>query len=129
MPKMNLSHFEAAFLFSLFTSVVLGVVTKRDRPRPAALRRCTRSAVFCGAVRHRLADVPGPRLTLASVGDVDGRLSRIPGRNHFQEAVALIIAGDYGRGLADPAAVQLSFRFLSPSARKTPGPSTQDRRS
>jgi hypothetical protein len=34
MPKMNLSHFEAAFLFSLFTSVVLGVVTKRnDRDR------------------------------------------------------------------------------------------------
>jgi len=32
--KMNLSHFEAAFLFSLFTSVVLGVVTKRtDRDR------------------------------------------------------------------------------------------------
>ena len=30
MPKMNLSHFEAAFLFALFTSVVLGVVTKRD---------------------------------------------------------------------------------------------------
>ena len=30
MPKMNLSHFEAAFLFSLFTSIVLGVVTKRD---------------------------------------------------------------------------------------------------
>ena len=30
MPKMNLSHFEAALLFSLFTSVVLGVVTKRD---------------------------------------------------------------------------------------------------
>ena len=29
MPKMNLSHFEAAFLFSLFTSIVLGVVTKR----------------------------------------------------------------------------------------------------
>jgi hypothetical protein len=29
MPKMNLSHFEAALLFSLFTSVVLGVVTKR----------------------------------------------------------------------------------------------------
>ena len=27
MPKMNLSHFEAAFLFSLFTSVVLGIVT------------------------------------------------------------------------------------------------------
>ena len=34
MPKMNLSHFEAAFLFSLFTSVVLGVVTKNtDRYR------------------------------------------------------------------------------------------------
>jgi hypothetical protein len=34
MPKMNLSHFEAALLFSLFTSVVLGVVTKRsDRDR------------------------------------------------------------------------------------------------
>lgn len=34
MPKMNLSHFEAAFLFSLLTSVVLGVVTKRnDRDR------------------------------------------------------------------------------------------------
>jgi hypothetical protein len=30
MPKMNLSHFEAALLFSLFTSVVLGVVTKRN---------------------------------------------------------------------------------------------------
>jgi hypothetical protein len=29
MPKMNLSHFEAAILFSLFTSVVMGVVTKR----------------------------------------------------------------------------------------------------
>ena len=34
MPKMNLSHFEAAFLFALFTSVVLGVVTKaNDRER------------------------------------------------------------------------------------------------
>ena len=34
MPKMTLSHFEAAFLFSVFTSVVLGVVTKRtDRER------------------------------------------------------------------------------------------------
>lgn len=34
MPKMNLTHFEAAFLFSLFSSVVLGVVTKRsDRDR------------------------------------------------------------------------------------------------
>jgi hypothetical protein len=34
MPKMTLSHLEAAVLFSLFTSVVLGVVTKRtDRDR------------------------------------------------------------------------------------------------
>ena len=34
MPSMKLSHFKAAFLFSLFTSVVLGVVTKRtDRDR------------------------------------------------------------------------------------------------
>jgi hypothetical protein len=31
---MNLSHFEAAFLFSLFTSVVMGIVTKStDRER------------------------------------------------------------------------------------------------
>lgn len=29
MPKVNLSHFEAALLFSFFTSVVLGVVTKK----------------------------------------------------------------------------------------------------
>jgi hypothetical protein len=29
MPKMNLSHFEAALLFALFASVVLGVVSKR----------------------------------------------------------------------------------------------------
>ena len=29
MPKMNLSHFEAALLFALFASIVLGVVTKR----------------------------------------------------------------------------------------------------
>jgi hypothetical protein len=34
MPKMTLSHFEASFLFALFTSVVLGVVSKRtDRER------------------------------------------------------------------------------------------------
>ena len=30
MPKLNLSHFEAALLFALFTSVVLGVVNKGD---------------------------------------------------------------------------------------------------
>jgi hypothetical protein len=28
MPKINLSHFEAAFLFSLFTSVVMGITSK-----------------------------------------------------------------------------------------------------
>ena len=34
MPRMNLSHFEAAFLFALFTSVVLGVVGRNtDRER------------------------------------------------------------------------------------------------
>ena len=34
MPRMNLTHFEAALLFSLFTSVVLGIVTKQtDRDR------------------------------------------------------------------------------------------------
>lgn len=29
MPKMALSHLEAAFLFALFTSVVLGMTTKK----------------------------------------------------------------------------------------------------
>ena len=34
MPKMTLSHMEASLLFALFTSVVMGVVTKRtDRER------------------------------------------------------------------------------------------------
>jgi hypothetical protein len=34
MPKMNLSHFEAAVLFSLLASVVLGVVSRKtDRER------------------------------------------------------------------------------------------------
>jgi len=28
MPKINLSHFEAALLFALCTSVILGVVSK-----------------------------------------------------------------------------------------------------
>jgi len=30
MPKVNLSHFEAALLFAFFTAIVFGVVTKRD---------------------------------------------------------------------------------------------------
>jgi hypothetical protein len=29
MPKMNLSHFEASILFALFTSIVMGIVTKK----------------------------------------------------------------------------------------------------
>jgi hypothetical protein len=29
MPKMNLSHFEASFLFALFASIVMGIVTKK----------------------------------------------------------------------------------------------------
>ncbi len=34
MPKLSLSHFEAALLFALLTSVVLGVVTKKtDKER------------------------------------------------------------------------------------------------
>ena len=34
MPKIALSHLEAAALFAFFTSIVLGVVTKRsDRDR------------------------------------------------------------------------------------------------
>ena len=34
MPKMTLTHFEAAVLFAALTSIVLGVVTKRtDRDR------------------------------------------------------------------------------------------------
>ena len=39
MPKMNLSHFEAAVMFALFTSVVLGIITKKtdqERVRYAA---------------------------------------------------------------------------------------------
>lgn len=29
MPKMSLTHLETAFLFALFTSVVLGITTKK----------------------------------------------------------------------------------------------------
>jgi hypothetical protein len=43
MPKVTLSHFEAVLLFALFTSIVLGVVTKRtDRER-------ARYAIYCFA--------------------------------------------------------------------------------
>ncbi len=41
MPKMNLSHFEAALLFALFASVVLCVITKRtDNERLRYGLRC-----------------------------------------------------------------------------------------
>jgi hypothetical protein len=34
MPKMTLTHFEAVLLFSIFVSVVMGIVTKsNDRDR------------------------------------------------------------------------------------------------
>lgn len=34
MPRISLSHFEAAILFALFTSVVLGVTSKKtDKER------------------------------------------------------------------------------------------------
>ena len=43
MPNVTLSHFEAVLLFALFTSIVLGVVTKRtDRER-------VRYAIYCFA--------------------------------------------------------------------------------
>jgi len=41
MPKMNLSHFEAALLFAVFSSIVLGVITKRtDQERLRYGVRC-----------------------------------------------------------------------------------------
>ena len=34
MPKVNLTHFEAALVFALFSSIVLGIVSKKtDRER------------------------------------------------------------------------------------------------
>ena len=49
MPKMNLSHFEASILFALFTSAVLGVITKRtDRERLHYGVRCF--AYFLAAI-------------------------------------------------------------------------------
>jgi hypothetical protein len=34
MPKMNLTHFEAAILFAIFTSIVMGISTKKtDKER------------------------------------------------------------------------------------------------
>ncbi|HSR07782.1 MAG TPA: hypothetical protein VLM42_11575 [Bryobacteraceae bacterium] len=49
MPKMNLSHFEASLLFALFTSAVLGVITKRtDRERLRYAVQCF--AYFLAAI-------------------------------------------------------------------------------
>ena len=49
MPKMNLSNFEAAVLFALFTSVVLGIITKKtDRERFRYAAYCF--ACFIGAI-------------------------------------------------------------------------------
>lgn len=31
MPRLNLSHFEASFLFALFVSIVMGITTKRSQ--------------------------------------------------------------------------------------------------
>ena len=31
MPKVNLSHFEAAVLFAIMASIVLGIVSKRTQ--------------------------------------------------------------------------------------------------
>ncbi|MEP6716969.1 MAG: hypothetical protein ABJC09_15475 [Terriglobia bacterium] len=31
MPRLNLSHFEASFLFALFVSVVMGITTKKTQ--------------------------------------------------------------------------------------------------
>lgn len=31
MPRLNLSHFEAAFLFALLVSVVMGITTKKTQ--------------------------------------------------------------------------------------------------
>ena len=41
MPKLSVSHFEAALLFAIFSSIVLGVVTRKtDRERLVYGVRC-----------------------------------------------------------------------------------------
>ena len=62
MPKINLSHFEAAFLFSLFTSVVMGITSKKtENERLHYGAYCFGCFIFC-AVRHRLGHEARPRL-------------------------------------------------------------------
>jgi len=41
MPSLNLTHFETSLIFALFTSIVLGIITKRtDEER-------VRYALYC----------------------------------------------------------------------------------
>ena len=47
MPKMSLTHFEASILFALLTSIVLGIVTKKnDKERLRYGLYCFGSFVF-----------------------------------------------------------------------------------
>ncbi len=62
MPKVNLSHFEAALLFSLLTSIVLGVVSRNTDREPAPVRPEVLRLVSRGLVRHRLVDAPRARI-------------------------------------------------------------------
>ena len=41
MPNLNLTHFEASLIFALFTSIVLGIITKRTDEERA------RYAIYC----------------------------------------------------------------------------------
>ncbi len=62
MLTMNLSHFEAAFLFALFASVVLGIVTRKtDRERLQYGAKCFGYFILA-LVCDRLGDEAGPRL-------------------------------------------------------------------
>ena len=46
MPKINLSHFEAAFLFALFTSVVMGITSKKTDKERVSTTALIASAAF-----------------------------------------------------------------------------------
>jgi hypothetical protein len=62
MPKINLSHFEAAFLFALFTSVVMRITTKKtDKERTNYGAYCF-GCFFVRVIRDRLADENRPRI-------------------------------------------------------------------
>ena len=90
MPKMNLSHFEAAFLFSVFTSVVLGVVTKRtDRDRlhyGFYTFGCFLLALF--GLGWLMTSATGKTvLSLSPVGDRNRGVAATPGHHHMQRAL------------------------------------------